>query len=53
LRAIARFAQICQLDQQIVAETAKKLIAALEKAGVEFTSESGGGVGVRLRKRRV
>jgi predicted transcriptional regulator len=35
------------------AETAKKLIAALEKAGVEFIAENGGGAGVRLRKRRV
>jgi len=32
------------------AETAKKLIAALEKAGVEFIEENGGGAGVRLRK---
>jgi predicted transcriptional regulator len=32
------------------AETGKKLIAALEKAGVEFIAENGGGPGVRLRK---
>jgi hypothetical protein len=27
-----------------------KIIAALEKAGVEFIEENGGGPGVRLRK---
>jgi hypothetical protein len=32
------------------AETTKKLLAALEKAGVEFIAENGGGPGVRLRK---
>ena len=32
------------------AETGKKLIAALEEAGVEFIKENGGGPGVRLRK---
>jgi DNA-binding XRE family transcriptional regulator len=32
------------------AETTNKLIAALEKAGVEFIAENGGGPGVRLRK---
>jgi DNA-binding XRE family transcriptional regulator len=32
------------------AETGTKLIAALEKAGVEFIAENGGGPGVRLRK---
>jgi predicted transcriptional regulator len=31
-------------------ETSKKLIAALEKAGIEFIEENGGGLGVRLRK---
>lgn len=31
-------------------ETGKKLIAALETAGVEFIAENGGGPGVRLRK---
>jgi DNA-binding XRE family transcriptional regulator len=35
------------------AETAKKLIAAFEKAGVEFIAENGGGAGVRLRRRGV
>ena len=33
-------------------ETAVKIRAALEKAGVEFIDENGGGVGVRLRKPR-
>ena len=32
------------------AETGKKIQAALEKAGVEFIDENGGGPGVRLRK---
>ena len=34
------------------AETADALIAALEKAGVEFIAENGGGAGVRLKKRK-
>jgi predicted transcriptional regulator len=33
------------------ADTAGKIIAALEKAGVEFIAENGGGPGVRLKKR--
>jgi predicted transcriptional regulator len=32
------------------AETTKKLIAAVERAGVVFIAENGGGPGVRLRK---
>jgi len=37
-----------------VSEDALVAIAsALKKAGVEFIAENGGGVGVRLRKRRV
>ena len=32
--------------------TAQKIRGALEKAGVEFIDENGGGVGVRLRKRQ-
>jgi transcriptional regulator with XRE-family HTH domain len=32
-------------------ETGKALVAALEKAGVEFIPENGGGAGVRLAKR--
>ena len=35
------------------AETAEKLIAAFEKAGVVFIAENGGGAGVRLRRRGV
>jgi hypothetical protein len=33
------------------AETSNALVAALEKAGVEFIPENGGGAGVRLAKR--
>jgi transcriptional regulator with XRE-family HTH domain len=32
-------------------ETAMKIHAALESAGIEFIDENGGGPGVRLRKR--
>jgi transcriptional regulator with XRE-family HTH domain len=32
------------------ADTAAKIVAALEVAGVEFIAENGGGPGVRLRK---
>jgi len=32
--------------------TAHKIKGALEKAGVEFIAENGGGAGVRLRKRQ-
>lgn len=32
-------------------ETGEALVAALEKAGVEFIAENGGGAGVRLKKR--
>jgi predicted transcriptional regulator len=32
-------------------ETGAKIEAALEKAGIEFIDENGGGLGVRLRKR--
>ncbi|MCA1375683.1 MULTISPECIES: helix-turn-helix transcriptional regulator [Bradyrhizobium] len=34
------------------AETGDALVAALEKAGVEFIPENGGGAGVRMRKRK-
>ncbi|WP_342737159.1 helix-turn-helix domain-containing protein [Bradyrhizobium sp. B117] len=34
------------------AETGESLVAALQKAGVEFIAENGGGVGVRLAKRQ-
>jgi predicted transcriptional regulator len=33
------------------AETGEKLVAALEKSGIEFIAENGGGAGVRLAKR--
>jgi transcriptional regulator with XRE-family HTH domain len=32
--------------------TAQKIQAALEKAGIEFIDENGGGPGVRIRKRQ-
>jgi transcriptional regulator with XRE-family HTH domain len=32
-------------------ETGDALVAALEKAGVEFIPENGGGAGVRMKKR--
>jgi len=35
------------------ADTGAKLVTALERAGVEFISENGGGPGVRLRKSRI
>jgi transcriptional regulator with XRE-family HTH domain len=35
------------------AETGAALVAALEKAGVEFIPENGGGVGVRMKKRKL
>ena len=34
------------------ADTAARIIAVLETAGVEFIAENGGGLGVRLRKGR-
>jgi transcriptional regulator with XRE-family HTH domain len=34
------------------ADTAARIVAALESAGVEFISENGGGVGVRMREGR-
>lgn len=37
--------------EAISAETAKALVVALEKRGVEFIEENGGGAGVRLSKR--
>jgi transcriptional regulator with XRE-family HTH domain len=33
-------------------ETGRKLCTALEKAGIEFIDENGGGVGVRLKIRQ-
>jgi hypothetical protein len=32
--------------------TGEKIRAAIEAAGIEFIQENGGGLGVRLRKRR-
>ncbi len=32
------------------ADTAAKIVAALESGGIEFIAENGGGAGVRLRK---
>jgi predicted transcriptional regulator len=32
-------------------ETGEALVAALEKAGVEFIAENGGGAGVRMKRR--
>jgi transcriptional regulator with XRE-family HTH domain len=32
-------------------ETSDALVAALEKAGVEFIDENGGGAGVRMKRR--
>jgi transcriptional regulator with XRE-family HTH domain len=32
-------------------ETGTALVAALQKAGVEFIAENGGGAGVRMKKR--
>ena len=32
-------------------DTAKKIRSAIEKAGIEFIDENGGGPGVRLRRR--
>jgi transcriptional regulator with XRE-family HTH domain len=32
--------------------TAEKIRGAVEKAGIEFINENGGGAGVRLRKRQ-
>jgi transcriptional regulator with XRE-family HTH domain len=34
------------------AETGDALVAALERGGVEFIAENGGGAGVRLKRRR-
>jgi predicted transcriptional regulator len=34
------------------ADTGEKIVAALEKAGVEFIAENGGGAGVRLKRKK-
>jgi len=36
--------------REVSEEAVRAIRAALEKAGVEFIDENGGGVGVRLRK---
>ena len=43
-----------QLDGPIAGRpnTAEKIRGALEKAGIQFIDENGGGPGVRLRKRQ-
>ncbi len=37
-------------NRKSLAETVRKIEGALEKAGVVFISENGGGAGVRLKK---
>jgi hypothetical protein len=37
-------------ELKIRLDTLTKIKAALEKAGIEFIAENGGGAGVRLRK---
>lgn len=37
-------------DHKVIQETRDKIQRALEKAGIEFLPENGGGAGVRLRK---
>jgi transcriptional regulator with XRE-family HTH domain len=36
---------------KVAEETIQAIVRALEKAGVEFIAENGGGAGVRLKKR--
>ena len=47
-------ARLESIDGQIGGRpnTAEKIRAALEKAGIDFIDENGGGPGVRLRKRQ-
>lgn len=47
-------ARLESVDGQIAGRpnTGEKIRAALEKAGVEFIDENGGGRGVRIRKRQ-
>ena len=46
-------ARLESIDGQITGRpnTAEKIKTAIEKAGIEFIDENGGGAGVRLRKR--
>lgn len=46
--SVARF----EADEDVRESTIDALRAALEKAGVEFIAENGGGPGVRLAKRK-
>jgi hypothetical protein len=41
-----------QAGQDARLSSVAKMQAALEKAGVEFIAENGGGAGVRMKKRR-
>jgi predicted transcriptional regulator len=47
-------ARLESVDGQIAGRpsTAEKIRGALERAGIEFIDENGGGLGVRLRKRQ-
>jgi predicted transcriptional regulator len=47
-------ARLESIDGQIAGRpnTAEKIKTAIEKAGIEFIQENGGGAGVRLRKRQ-
>ncbi len=50
LRTIRR-AELAEQETTMTAANDLAIRHALESAGVEFTNENGGGVGVRLRKR--
>nr|WP_309774492.1 transcriptional regulator [Nitrobacter vulgaris] len=46
-----RRAEAAESETSLTAANERAIRGALENAGVEFISENGGGVGVRLRKR--
>jgi transcriptional regulator with XRE-family HTH domain len=48
-----RRAEIAEHETSLTAANERAIRDALEKAGVEFISENGGGAGVRLRKRQI
>jgi hypothetical protein len=48
-----RRAEVAEHETSLTAANERAIRDALEKAGVEFISENGGGAGVRLRKRHV
>jgi predicted transcriptional regulator len=52
--SVPTIARLESLDGPIAGrpKTAEKIRAALERAGIEFINENGGGRGVRLRKRQ-